>query len=85
MTCDQSLFERLTECGLTLHDVLAIPKNIGGRFVDGQVTLVAVNKGNPCQDCGRRHLWIGFVEPKHLPHALYFLLTQSTIRHRKKP
>jgi len=84
MQYDQSLFERLGECGLTMHDVLAISKNLGGRFVDGQVTLVAVNKGNPCQDCGRRHLWVGFVEPKDLPRGLRFLLTRSTGSCRKK-
>jgi hypothetical protein len=83
MTYDQNLYERLSECGLTLQDVGQIPKQMQVKLMDGHVTAVVVNKA--CQKCGQPHgLWIGFVEPKHLPPALRLLLTRSTAWRTKK-
>jgi hypothetical protein len=84
MSLDQTLFERLTECGLRVEEIVLIPKNIGNEFVGGRVVCLTIERPCPCNHCVGKDHAVFFVTAARVPEWIRKLLQDSTAERIKE-
>ena len=84
MSLDQILFERLTECGLRVEEIVFIPKAIGEEFVAGRVVCLTIERPCPCHCCKGEDHSVFFVPASEVSDWMRKLLQASTAERIKE-
>ena len=84
MLYNETILNRLSECGLHAGEMLQIPPHIGWRFLAGEGVLLTIEHSCPCQKCGGKDHAVFFVEREKVPAWITAMLRASAKRRTKK-
>ena len=85
MSQQQTLIDRMVECGLPAYCVKQMPPQSIEHFLAGKCVLLVVEHGHHCQDFGGPHRLVWMIESDVMPTELKKLLTAGRKTRKKKP